>query len=120
MENSRKKYIRKKVDSVRENCITSRYGIVDLFKDCERLGYKVFRYPLRETSDLGFTVKRNQDKIIFTNSSVRLSREIFTLAHEIGHIALHLKTSTSFIDNSQTVSGINVNEQEQEANYFAL
>lgn len=50
---------------------------------------------------------------------MRLSREIFTLAHEIGHIVLHFTTDTSFIDNSQTVSGLNVNEQEQEANYFA-
>ncbi|HFI0453927.1 TPA: ImmA/IrrE family metallo-endopeptidase [Streptococcus suis] len=119
MEASRKKYIRKKVDAVREKCIKSRYGIVDLFKDCERLGYKVIRYPLGSASDLGFAVKRNQDTIIFTNSSVRLSRELFTLAHEMGHIELHFETNTSFIDNSQTVGYQSFDAQEQEANYFA-
>ena len=119
MEDSRKKQIRKKVDIVREKCIKSRYGIIDLFTDCERLGYKVIRYPLGEDSDLGFSVQRNKDTIIFTNSSVRLAREIFTLAHEIGHIELHFSTSTSYIDNSQTLGGKKLNVHEQEANYFA-
>lgn len=119
MDVSRKKYIRIKADEIREKCIKSRYGIVDLFKDTERLGYKLIRYPLGESSDLGFTVKKNQDTIIFTNSSVRLSREIFTLAHEIGHTVLHLATQHSFVENAQTISAQDLNKQEVEANYFA-
>ena len=91
MQESTEREIRIKANSLREKCNVSRYGIVDLFKDCESLGYKLLRYPLGENADLGFSVKKDNDTIIFTNSCIRLSREIFTLAHEIGHILFHLK-----------------------------
>ena len=48
------------------------------------MGYKLLRYPLGENADLGFVIKKNNDIVVFTNSCSRLSREIFTLAHEIG------------------------------------
>ena len=86
MQESRKKEIRIKTDSFREKCKVSRYGIIDLFKECERRGYKLFRYPLGEEADLGFTLRKDNDTIIFTNTCSRLAREIFTLAHEIGHL----------------------------------
>lgn len=85
MQESRRKDIRRTAAVVREKCKVSRYGIIDLFKECARLGYKLIRYPLGENADLGFTIKKDQDIVIFTNSSIRLSREIFTLAHELGH-----------------------------------
>ena len=88
MQDNRKREIRSKADSFRVKCRVSRYGIIDLFKECERLEYKLFRYPLGENADLGFTVKKDDDIIIFTNSCSRLSREIFTLAHGIGHYIL--------------------------------
>lgn len=119
MQESRKREIRIKADSFRVNCKVSRYGIIDLFKECGRLGYKLFRYPLGENADLGFTVKKDHDIVIFTNSCNRLSREIFTLAHEIGHIILHLEENISFIDDNVTITGRSTDEKEQEANYFA-
>ena len=119
MLNSRKREIRIKADSFREKCKISRYGIIDLFKECERSGYKLLRYPLGEDADLGFVLKRDDDTIIFINSSIRLSREIFTLAHEIGHIVLHFNGGQSFIDNNVTITGRSEDEKEQEANYFA-
>ncbi len=119
MLNSRKREIRIQADSFREKCIISRYGIVDLFKECDRLGYKLLRYPLGEDADLGFALKRDGDIIIFINTSIRLSREIFTLAHEIGHVILHLKEDLPFIDNNMTIAGGSEDEKEQEANYFA-
>ena len=73
MLGSRKREIRKKADSFREKCKISRYGIIDLFKECDRLGYKLLRYPLGENADLGFTMKKDDDVIIYINSSVRLS-----------------------------------------------
>ena len=115
----RKREIRKKADVFREKCKISRYGIIDLFKDCERLGYKLLRYPLGENADLGFTVKKDNDIVIFTNSCSRLSREIFTLAHETGHVILHLEEGSSFIDNNITINGRSTDEKEREANYFA-
>ena len=119
MQEIRKREIRIKADSFRVKCKISRYGIIDLFKECERLGYKLLRYPLGDSADLGFTVKRDNDIVIFTNSCCRLSREIFTLAHEIGHVVLHLDDENSFIDDNVTINGRSRDEKEQEANYFA-
>ena len=119
MLESRKREIRIDADSFRVKCKIGRYGIIDLFKECERLGYKLLRYPLGENADLGFTVKRDNDIVIFTNTSSRLSREIFTLSHEIGHVILHLEKDNSFIDDNITINGRSTDEKEQEANYFA-
>ncbi len=106
-------------DKFREKCVVSGYGIADLHRDCEKEGFKIIRYPIGENADLGFTMKKDGDIIIFTNTSIRLSRELFTLAHEIGHALLHLGKSNSFVDNSKTVFGRSEDEREIEANYFA-
>lgn len=119
MFSNRKREIRIQADSFREKCKISRYGILDLFKECERLNYKLLRYPLGPNADLGFALKKEEDIIIFINSSIRLSREIFTLAHEIGHIILHFREKESFIENNGTIAGYSDDEKEQEANYFA-
>lgn len=119
MKDIRRREIRIKADSFREKCKVSRYGIIDLFRECERCGYKHIRYPLGEDADLGFAMKRDHDIIIFTNSCSRLSREIFTLAHEIAHVILHMEKMASFIDDSVTISGRSTDENEEEANYFA-
>ena len=119
MNDARKREIRIKADSFRVNCKIGRYGIIDLFKECDRMGYKLLRYPLGENSDLGFMVKKDKDIVVFTNSCSRLSREIFTLAHEIGHVILHLNNTNSFIDDIATINGRSSDEKEQEANYFA-
>lgn len=119
MLETRKKDIRKKTDQIRRNMRISNCGIMNLFKECEALELKVIRYPLGESADLGFAMRKDGDIIIYTNSSVRLSREIFTLAHEIGHAMLHLDELNSFIDNGSTLSDYNTDEKEQEANYFA-
>lgn len=119
MLESRKRDIRKQAYALREKCKVSRYGIIDLFKDCERLDYKLLRYPLGEDADLGFVMKKDNDIVVFTNTSIRLAREIFTLAHEIGHIVLHLEKAISFIDDAITIAGRSTDEKEKEANYFA-
>ena len=119
VQNNRRREIRIKADGFREKCKVSRYGIMNLFKECERCGYKLLRYPLGEDADLGFALKKDTDTIIFTNTCSRLSREIFTLAHEIGHVILHMESAASFIDDAITISGRSADEMEQEANYFA-
>lgn len=119
MQESRKKEIRIEANKIRRSCKTGKYGIISLFLDCGGLGYKLIRYPLGEEDNLGFTMKKDGDIIIFTNTSVRLSREIFTLAHELGHAFLHMEDADSFLDNAATISDYNADEKEQEANYFA-
>jgi Zn-dependent peptidase ImmA (M78 family) len=119
MLESRKREIRKAAVSFREKCTENRYGILNLFNDCKRCGYKLIRYPLNDNSTLGFATKRDDDIILFTNSCSRLSRELFTLAHEIGHAILHLSDTDYFFDNNNTIVDRNTDEKEQEANYFA-
>ena len=119
MLDSRKREIRIKADYFRTNCKIGRYGIINLFKECERMGYKLVRYPLGENADLGFMMKKDNDIVIFKNSCSRLSREIFTLAQEVGHVILHLNDENTFIDDSVTINGRSTDEKEQEANYFA-
>lgn len=119
MQDSRRKEIRNKADLFRRKCGVKRYGIIDLFEVCLQEEYKLLRYPLGEGADLGFVIKKDDDIVIFTNSCSRLSREIFTLAHEIGHVILHLDTGSTFIDNTITLSERSMDEREQEANFFA-
>lgn len=115
----RKKEIRKKANQFREKCNLNEYGILNLFADCRRLGYKIIRYPIGENAYLGFTLKKDDEFIIFTNSSNRLSREIYTLAHEIGHCILHFENEKTYLDNNSTMLDTNDDIKEQEANCFA-
>lgn len=119
MNIKRKKEIRLRAEEFRNLCKVGRYSIINLFQECGRFGYKLIRYPITEDGNLGFMCKKNEDIIIFTNSSVRLSREIFTLAHEIGHVMLHLERGDSFFDDDRTISDKSEDMKEQEANFFA-
>lgn len=116
---SRRNEIETAATEFRSHCNLNKYGINDLFKDCQKLGYYIIRYPLNNTNCLGFTTNRYDDVIIYTNSGIRMSREIFTLAHEIGHIQLHQNSNYSFIDDNVSISDDNAEEKEIEANYFA-
>lgn len=58
MLENRKREIRKKADSLRGECKVGRYGIIDLFRECEHLGYMLLRYPLDENADLGLVLKK--------------------------------------------------------------
>ncbi len=119
MQSGRKREIWSEAEAFREVCRCSKYGIIDLFKECERCGYKLLRYPLGESGVLGFAMKKEKDTVIFTNSCSRLSREIFTLAHEIGHIILHFQEAVSFVDDAAAIAEKSTDAKEQEANYFA-
>lgn len=119
MYNNRQREIVLKADIARSQFKAIRYGIADLFTECSKMGYKVIRYPMGTNSILGFVQKRDDDIIICTNSSVRLSREIFTLAHELGHSILHLDKISEFTDNDITTGNMTEDIKEKEANLFA-
>ena len=76
------------------------------------MGYKLLRYPM-DDENLGFALKRDNDTVIYTNSSVRLSRENFTLAHEIGHVVLHFSSQSTFIDDNATINGKSKDEKNK-------
>ena len=116
MRESRKREIRIKAENFRGKCKVGRYGILDLFKECERCGYKLIRYPLGENADMGFSMEKDGDTIIFTNTCYAFCKENFTLAHEIGHVVLHSCDQVPFIENTGTA----MDEKEEEADYFAV
>lgn len=119
MTYKRMKEIQIKADEFRQNCKIIKYGIVDIFDECDRSGFQLVRYPIGQEGVLGFVQMRDDDKIIFSNSSVRLSREIFTIAHEIGHLCLHMQMKDSYVEDAQTLIDYTRESDEVEANYFA-
>lgn len=119
MTYKRMKEIQIKADEFRQNCKVIKYGITNIFDECDRSGFRLVRYPIGHEGVLGFVQVRDEDRIIFSNSSVRLAREIFTIAHEIGHMSLHMEMKDSYIDDAQTLIDYSREGYEAEANYFA-
>jgi len=117
MFTGRETEIRIEAERFRQSCCKARYGLANIFADCVKHGYKLLRMPLAGNS-LGFSLKIDEDTVIFTNSAVRLSREIFTLAHEIGHAVLHLGNTEMFQDDERNLSE-GGSFAEAEANFFA-
>ena len=117
MNRNRRIEIEKIADSVRDECGLVDYGFRDIFEAIEKAGYRVIRYPVGSNEFLGFSLIKDGEKIIFSNSSQILSREIFTVAHEIGHHKLHLCERENPIIKDDDFN--DRNENEIEANYFA-
>jgi Zn-dependent peptidase ImmA (M78 family) len=117
MDKKRQLAIEKIAETVRDECKVLYYGFQNIFEAAEKIGYRVIRYPIGDDSLLGFALIRDGERIIFSNSSLILSREIFTVAHEIGHHKLHLseKENTVIRDNDFN----DRDEYEVEANYLA-
>ncbi len=109
--------IEKLANIVRNECQVFGYGIQNIFADVEKIGYEMIRYPIGEDSFLGFSLIKEDGKIIFTNSSSILSGEIFSVAHELGHHTLHLNK-----DGLTLIKDDDFNDRDElevEANYFA-
>ena len=62
------------------------YGVKDIFSLVAQSGIHLIRYPFGKDKLLGFSTFFEGKKIIVSNSSEILSREIFTIAHELGHV----------------------------------
>lgn len=95
------------------------YGIRDIFSIIDRMDIYLIRIPLGKDTICGFSTVYEGKKVIVSNSSEILSREIFTIAHEIGHCEFDLDT-----DEQRIIIDTNVNTDtgdfiEQRADYFA-
>ena len=118
MTEQRKREIEKEASDTRKLAEILTTGISDIFEVCDTLNIYYVRYPLGQDAILGAAILREDDHIIFSNSSVVLSREIFTVAHELGHIRLgHLNSQYSKIKDYSFSE--ETDEKEAEANYFA-
>lgn len=117
MNKNRELLIEKIAESVRDECNVTDYGFHNIFEAGEKIGYRVIRYPIGSETFLGFALIKESDRIIFSNSSQILSREIFSIAHEMGHHKLHLTNQDEAIILDDDFSDID--ENEREANHFA-
>lgn len=117
MNKNRQLTIEKIAENVRDECNVTDYGFKDIFEAAEKIGYRTIRYPIGADSFLGFASIKDSERIIFSNSSLILSREIFSIAHEIGHQKLHLSEQGRTLIKDDDFS--DRDELEVEANYFA-
>lgn len=117
MNKKRQLDIEKLANGVRDQCNIAGYGIQNIFDVAEKIGYRVIRYPIGKDDLLGFALIKDSERIIFSNSSLILSREIFSIAHEIGHQKLHLSEQGLQIIKDDNFD--DRNDLEIEANYFA-
>lgn len=104
---------------VRQEHNIQTYGIKDIFSMIEQRGIYLIRYPFGKDELLGFSTVFEGKKIIASNSSEILSREIFTIAHELGHIIYDFEKK-----NYNVKIDIDMNEDtedisENRAYYFA-
>lgn len=117
MDKKKQLIIERIADTVRDECRVTDYGFPNIFEAAGKMGYRVIRYPIGNKSFLGFALIRDTERIIFSNSSLILSREIFSVAHEIGHQKLHLAEQGLTMIKDDDFN--DRNEHEIEANYFA-
>lgn len=117
MNKSRRLTIEKMAESVRDECNVTDYGFKDIFEASEKIGYRTIRYPIGADAFLGFALIKDSERVVFSNSSLILSREIFSIAHEIGHQRLHLSEQGRTLIKDDDFS--DRDELEVEANYFA-
>lgn len=109
--------IEKNAENVRDECNITDYGFKDIFEASEKLGYRTIRYPIGDEAFLGFALIKDSERINFSNSSLILSREIFSIAHEIGHQRLHLSEEGRTLIKDDDFN--DRDELEVEANNFA-
>lgn len=119
MLKQKKLKIEKIANEVYQRCLKNQYGINNIFDSLKLLDRKIelIRYPADENL-LGFIRYKKEDEvyIIYSNPNQVLSREIFTVAHEIGHCYLnHLAQKQFYNDYAKGKD----DSLEIEANYFA-
>ncbi|HZK70961.1 MAG TPA: ImmA/IrrE family metallo-endopeptidase [Clostridia bacterium] len=101
-----------------ENSIQT-YGVKDIFCLIEQLNIYSLRYPFGKDVLLGFSTVYEGKKVIVSNSSEILSREIFTICHELGHIIYDFADDDQDLIVDIDINEINKDISEERAFYFA-
>lgn len=95
------------------------YGVKDIFSLIEQRDIHLIRYPFGKDVLLGFSTMFEGKKVIVSNSSEILSREIFTIAHELGHIIYDFEDCNQDLKVDLDISEINEDLSEARAFHFA-
>jgi Zn-dependent peptidase ImmA (M78 family) len=104
---------------VRQEHNIQTYGIKDIFSLIEQRGIHLIRYPFGKDTVLGFSTVYEGKEVIVSNSSEILSREIFTIAHELGHILYDFEDSNQDIKIDLDIENIDESISEIRAYHFA-
>lgn len=96
------------------------HGIKDIFSIVHKMDISLIRIPLGKDTLCGFSTVYDGKKIIVSNTSEILSREIFTIAHEIGHCIYDLNLDEQKIIIDKNVSTDTKDFIEKRADYFAV
>ncbi len=95
------------------------YGIKDIFSLVAQKDIHLIRYPFGKDKLLGFSTFFEGKKIIVSNSSEILSREIFTIAHELGHVIYDFEDEFGSIKIDVEIEDSSEDISEARAFYFA-
>ncbi len=103
--------IEQHAQQIRQEYNVQTYGVKDIFSLIDQSGAHLIRYPFGKDKLLGFSAVFEGKKIIVSNSSEILAREIFTIAHEIGHVFYDFEDKFGIVkidieinDNSEEIS----------------
>lgn len=102
--------IKKKADS-----LVQKYRTRNPFEIIQGLNVILVFAPLIDTRAFYQYFQRNN--IIYIDENLSRHEQIFECAHEMGHMFLHKKANTIFMD---TRTGFNTNKFEKEADTFAM
>lgn len=95
------------------------YGVKDIFSLIDQMDIDLIRYPFGKDKILGFATFFEGKKVIVSNSSEILSREIFTIAHELGHAVYDFEEAYSDVKIDVDISDISDDISEARAFHFA-
>lgn len=102
--------IKKKADS-----LVRKYRTRNPFEIIQGLNVILVFTPLIDTRAFYQYFQRNN--IIYIDENLSRHEQVFECAHEMGHMFLHKKANTIFMD---TRTGFNTNKFEKEADTFAM
>ncbi|MGB4438647.1 MAG: ImmA/IrrE family metallo-endopeptidase [Sedimentibacter sp.] len=104
---------------VRQENKIQTYGVKDIFSLVSQMGIHLIRYPFGKDKILGFSTFFEGKKIIISNSSEILSREIFTIAHEMGHVIYDFADEYNDVKIDIEINDSSEDISEARAFYFA-
>lgn len=95
------------------------YGIKDIFSVIDKMDIYLIRIPLGKNTICGFSTVFEGKKVIVSNSSEILSRELYTIAHEIAHCEFDLDIEEQRVIIDKEVNSNSEDFMERRADYFA-
>lgn len=104
---------------IRQEYNVQTYGIKNIFSLIEQRDIHLIRYPFGKGTMLGFSTIFEGNEVIVSNSSEILSKEIYTIAHEFGHIIYDFEDKNQNIKIDIDIDNIDENISESRAFYFA-